>query len=145
MQPTNPSDVQTQIEARLRTVRILWFALFMSVGLYFLLTIFQRRAESQDPNNLLFIVLLAVAMLITFISFVLKEQFVRRAIDQRQPNLLQQGYIVAWAMNEVPALFGLLIYFASGNRYYFAFFIISTCGQLLNFPRRAHVESVYFK
>ena len=141
----NQGDTQSQIEARVRTVRILWFALFVSVGLYFLLTIFQKRQGGQDPNNLLFIVLVGVGLVITFVSFVIKEQFVRRAADQQQPVLLQQGYIIAWAMNEVPALLGLFVYFATGNQYYFALFIISTCGQLLNFPRRSQVEAVYFR
>lgn len=145
MKPTNPNDLRNTIEVRLRTVRTLWFSLFISVGLYFLITIFVKRAESQDPNNLLFIVLVGVALAVTLISFVLKEQFVRRAIEQQQPDVLQQGFIVAWALNEAPALFGLVIYFASGNHYYFVLFIISTCGHLLNFPRRAQVESVYFK
>jgi len=145
MQPANQNELQNQIETRLRTVRILWFALFTSVGFYYLLTIFQNRREDQNPNNVLFIALVVVALVITFVSFVIKEQFVRRAAEQQQPALLQQGYIVAWAFNEVPGLMGLFVFFATGNRYYFALFIISTCGQLLNFPRRLQVESAYFK
>ena len=78
-------------------------------------------------------------------ALVIKNKLFTRAVEQRQPQLVQQGYIVAWAVSEVAALLGLLDFYVTGNRYYYVLFIIAACTQLLHFPRREHVMNASFK
>lgn len=128
-------------ELRLRTMRTLWLALLMSIGGYFVLTLFVPRPEGLEPNSTLSVVFTAVAMAATFASVVVKSKLVSKAIELRQPAQVQQAYVVALAVNEVGALLGVIDYFKTSNPYYYVPFIIAAVGVLLNFPRREHVEA----
>lgn len=133
------------IDLRMRTLRTLWIALVMSVVIYYVFTLFQGPRESVTPNNTLSLAFIAIGASTILISFFLKSKLLTRAIDQQQVPLVQQAYVVGWAMAEVPALLGMLDFFITGNRYYYVLMIIAVVGQLLHFPRREHVEQAAFK
>jgi len=38
-----------------------------------------------------------------------------QSVEQQQPQLVQQGYVIAWAVTEVAALLGLLDFFITGS------------------------------
>lgn len=137
--------MKEDVELRIRTMRTLWAALFVSIIFYYMLTFFVPRRENAEPNETMFLVLLAAAVTTTLISFVIKSKLLNQAVERQQPRLVQQGYIVTWALTEVGALLGLLDYFATGNHYYYALYIISAIGMLLHFPRREHVLNAAFK
>ena len=145
MSMQSPNQQDQKIELRLRTLRTLWIALFLSVLIYFVMTIFVHRSENAVPNNSLFLILLLMGLSITSVSFLVKSKLLNKAVELQQVPLVQQGYIVAWALSEVSALLGLLDYFATGDRYYYVLFIISAFGYLLHFPRREHVINATFK
>jgi high-affinity Fe2+/Pb2+ permease len=142
-QPANQNDPQSKIELRIRTMRTLWIALFISIALYYALTFFVKPSPNATPNNMLFLILVVVALSMTLISFVIKNRLISRAVEQREPQLVQQAYIVALALTEVAALLGLLYFFMTGDRYYPVLFLIGACGQLLHFPRREHVMNAW--
>lgn len=140
----NQHDPHADIELRIRTIRTLWIALFGSIAGYFVLTIFVKPSEETTPNPTLSLVLLFVGISTTLISFLIKNKLLSRAVDQQQVALVQQAYVVGWAMSEVAALLGVVDYFVSGNRHYYLLLIISALGLLLQFPRRASVENAAF-
>jgi hypothetical protein len=144
-QSANEKDPQRNIELRIRTMRTLWIAMFLSIGLYYVLTLFTGRSEDINPNSTLSLTLVGGALLTTLISFPIKNRLLTRAVEQQQVQLVQQGYVVAWALTEVAALLGLLDFFLTGNRYYYILFIIAACGQLFHFPRREPVINARFK
>ena len=125
-------------------MRTLWIAMLLSIGGYFALTLFTTRPEGVEPNNPLSVLFMAVAVSTALISLLVKSKLVSKAIDQRQAAQVQQAYIVAFAMNEVGALLGLIDFFITSNPYYYAPFLIAACGMLLHFPRREHVEAASF-
>jgi hypothetical protein len=135
------SNPQENVELRMRTLRILWLGLFLSVGVYYGLTLFVGRNENAVPNNTLSIALIVVAFSATLISFVVKNKLMTRAVELQQTGVVQQAYVVTWAINEVAALLGFLDFFVTGNRYYYALFLLAAAGLLLHFPRREHVEN----
>ncbi|MGH9882718.1 MAG: hypothetical protein ACRD6N_14880 [Pyrinomonadaceae bacterium] len=122
----------------MRTMRTLWFALLVSVGLYFLLTVLTDRSESA-PNDMLTIVLSAAGTFIVIVSFFVKQKYLQRAAENQQPDQVQTAYIIAWAMCETCAMLGLLDFFLTGNRYYFLLMVISALGIAAQFPRRDHL------
>lgn len=125
-------------------MRTLWIALVLSIGAYYALTLFVEQPE-EHPNTALSVTLLALGLLMVPLSFVIKNKILRQAAEQQRAPLVQQGYIVAWAIVEVAALLGLLDFFVTGHRLYFLLFIIAVCGQLLHFPRRQHLLDASFK
>lgn len=123
----------------------LWFALFTSIGLFFLLTLLTTRNDSITPNNTVTLALLLVAVTAVIASYLIKQRFLAQAIAKQDMLLVQQGLIVAAAINEVAAMLGLLDYFLTANRYYYVFFIMAAIGALLNFPRRDHLLAASYK
>ena len=145
MQQTNQNDSQTNIELRLRTLLILWIAMLMSfVGLY-VLTIVTRRPHDVTPNPVLSLVLLCIGLLITVLSFPVKNRLLSKAVAQQQIEKVQQAYIVAWALTDVAALLGILDFFLANHAHYYILLIIAVIGTLLHFPRRETVENAAFK
>jgi len=119
--------------------------MFLSVGVYYVFTLFVLQPTNLQPNGTLSIALVAVGLITTLISFPIKKRFLTQSVEQQQVQLVQQGYIVTWAITEFAALLGLLDFFLTGNRYYYVLFIIAACGQLLHFPRRQHIVDSCFK
>jgi hypothetical protein len=138
-----PANQQPNVELRIRTMRILWLAMFFSIVLYYALTFFVRPSPNTNPNSMLFLILVVIALSMTLISFLIKNRLLTRAAEQQRVQLVQQGYIVALALTEVAALLGLLYFFITGDPYYPILFIIGACGQLLHFPRREHVINAW--
>jgi hypothetical protein len=143
-QAGNQNNPQT-IEARILTMRVLWFAMLMSVAVYFVFTLFTTRKESLEPNPIISLTLLCVAVLMVLVSFVIKSKLLSNAVDQHNTVMVQQAYIVTWAITEAAALLGLLDFFLTTDRYYYVLLIIAALGLLIHFPRREHVVNAGFK
>lgn len=144
MNSPNQTD-PTNIEARLRTMRILWLAMIMSIPIYCLFTLFVKRAGEPTPNRNLSLALLGAGLATTLISFLIKSTLLKKAAQLQQLLMVQQAYIVTFAITEIAALLGMLDFFATGDRYYYVLFIISMLGMLLHFPRREAVLGASFK
>lgn len=137
-------------EVRLRTMRILWAAFLMCVGLFFLLAHLSRPepdAEADGGGGIptLLFALGAAGLTAVAVSFVVKAGFYRRAAEQRQPALLHAGLILALALCETAVLMGLVGLFVTSNDYAYALFVAGALGQALHFPRREQVDAAYFK
>ena len=145
----NPSpeqtDPQNSVEVRLRTMRTLWLAMLLSLFMYYVFTLFATRPPNGAPNNTIFLVLACAAVVAALISFPIKSALVKKAIDQQQPAMVQQAYIVAWAVTEVGGLLGILDFYLTGDRYYYVMLIIAACGQLLHAPKREHLVNASFR
>jgi predicted permease len=140
--PTNPLQ---NIDLRMRTLRTLWFGLFLSVPMYFVFTIFIGRREGVTPNNAVSLVLMGVSLSIALLSFFIKNKLLTHAIDQQRVPLVQQAYVATWAIAEIPALLGVLDFLFTGNRYYYLLMIMAVVLQLIHFPRREQVENASLK
>jgi len=145
MKPANQNDSPTNIEVRIRTMRTLWFALLLSIGSYYGFTLVAARREGLEPNPSLSLTLICVAMVMVLVAFVIKSKLLSKALEQQNTGMVQQAYVVAWAINEVAALLGLMDFFLTNDRYYFVLLIIAALGLLLHFPRREHVVNAAFK
>ena len=145
MNPANQNDPQTNVELRIRTMRTLWFALLVSIGFYYGFTLVAQRRVNLEPNPYLSIALMCAAMFMVLAAFVIKSKLLSKAMEQRNVGMVQQAYVVTWAITEVAALLGLLDFFLTNDRYYFVLIIIAALGLLLHFPRREHVVNAGFK
>jgi hypothetical protein len=117
----------------------------MTVFIYYVITFFVKRPDDVVPNPTLSLVLICVAVLALLISFLIKNRLLTKAVDQQHIGMVQQAYVVTWAINEVAALLGLLDFFTTADRYYHALFIIGALGLLFHFPRREPVVNAGFK
>ncbi len=144
MNPANQNNPQAEIELRIRTLRTLWFALLGSIGIYYGFTLVVERREGLEPNPSLSLSLMCVAMLMVLVAFVIKTKLLSKALEQKSTGMVQQAYVVTWAITEVAAVLGLIDFFLTNDRYYFVLLIIAALGVLLHFPRREHVVNAAF-
>lgn len=137
---TQRTGVEISLEQRMRTVRTLWLALLLSIAMYYVLTLFAGRPETLQRNDTLSLALLIAAVSTVLVSFLVKRKLVNRAIDQRQVQHVQQGYLVGWVICEMAALLGLLDFFLTSHPHFYVLFIVAVIGDLFHFPRREHFE-----
>jgi hypothetical protein len=125
------------VDARYRTIVVLWAAILMSV-LSFLLFINLTPVEPVG-NTRLSLALNTAGIVPVALSFLLKSKIVQQAIDQRRMDLVQVAYTVAMALCEVSGLLGLMDHYLTGSSYYPLGFGIALLGMLLHFPQKKYV------
>jgi hypothetical protein len=129
---------EKHVDMRHKTMLTLWAALLSALGLYFLLSLFAPgpEAEPESAFSMVLAGLSVVGISTVIVSLVIRRRFTSQAEEKQTPALVQTGLIVSLALCEIVGLAGLLVHFATGDRFYFVLFIISAVGMLLNFPRR---------
>jgi hypothetical protein len=146
MQPLDQNDAQATVAMRLRTLRILWCAIFLSIPMYYVFSIMTATPVGDvNQNPTLTIILTAAGLLSVVISHIVKHKYLNQAVVQQSIALVHVGYIVGFAVTEVAALLGLLDHFVTGNRYYYVLFIIAAIGMAFHFPRRDQLLAACYK
>lgn len=139
---------QLDIDARYRTLLILWIAQLMSIGVLYLVGTFFGPAPStqslSSPSALTF-AFAAVAMILVILSFVVKGKLLARSVQEQKVELVQNALIVACAMCEGSALLGLVERFVARNSDYNLFFLLAVVGIALHFPKREQLLSATYK
>ena|SRR5687768_15325060 len=139
-------NTQSGVDARYRVMLIIWFALLSAVASYFVVGQLVPKPEVESvPNKMLTVILTALGTFMVVVSFVIKQRFLNQSVEQQKVALVQTGFIVAIAMCEAGALFGLVDLMTTGNRYYFVVMIIAALGILVHFPRRDHLLAAGYK
>ena len=145
MKPINQST-SLNVDARYRIMVIIWFALLSAVGLYFVLAQLVQPLEVDSPQNkMLTVILSGMGAFLVLVSFAVKQRFLKQSVERQEIALVQTGFIVAVAMCEAGALFGLVDFMVTGNRYYFVVMMIGALGILFHFPRRDHLLGATYK
>ena len=143
-----PAD-DAGLDTRLHTMRILWGAQLMTVGLFVLITRVTRpdpgRLDAVLPDNPTLLYGLAAAGLTAVASsFALKSIFFRRAAEQQQPGQAQTGLVLALALCETAALLGLVAMFVTWDDRAYLLFALGALGMLLHFPRREQLLVAFY-
>jgi hypothetical protein len=129
----NPPD----IDARYRTLLILWFAICMSVLIFLGLTFLSVVAPAE--NRKLTLALNSLGVVPVALSFLLKQRALAKSVETQRLDLVQSGYVLAFALCESSALLGLLDHFTTGSGYRYFAFAIAGLGLVLHFPQRANL------
>ena len=142
-QVISPLQAEERVAARYRVFLFLWIAILTSMSILFALAVF--LPSSGTANETFSFALLGTAFVTVVMSLFIKQQMVKKAIDQQQVAVLMNAYIISFALCESAALFGLLDHFVSGSGYYRFSFIMAALGMLLHFPRKDQVRAASFK
>jgi hypothetical protein len=133
------------IEARYRTMVILWIGQIMSVLMFFLVTQFVEVPADRPENNVLSFVFAAVGTFCAIISFVVRTKLLRESVEKQDLAKVQSAYIVARALCEVPAILGVAERFLLPGREYLLLLIISLLAMILHYPRRSDLLAASYK
>lgn len=142
--------MELDLNKRYQTMLTLWFALLMSVVMYF---VFLQIAAPDIPNEpvnppnfALIITITVVGAIFVLASFVVKRKLLNRSVENQDAFMVQKAMLVACAMCEVSALLGLLERFTvTGSRAYYTLFVLALTGDIFHFPRRSQLEAATYK
>jgi hypothetical protein len=141
--------MDNNLDKRYQTLVILWFSLLVTIGLYFLVSLFAAPAINEAPGtssrHLLVFAFTAVGTFLVIMSFAVKNKLLERSVETQDLNLVQKALIMACAMCEVTALLGLVERFVVGNRESYLLFLFAAAGTALHFPRRSQLEAASYK
>jgi hypothetical protein len=140
--------MEVDLNKRYQTMLVLWFALLMSVVMYFVFLQVARSAipnPENPPDSRLVVVITALGVLFVLVSFVVKRRLLERSVEKQDVLLVQKALVFACALCEVSALLGLLERLLIGNREYYLLFILAAAGDLFHFPRRSQLEAASYK
>jgi len=135
--------IQTNLDARYRTMLILWFALSMSVLMYLIFV--QLTTVEVNPNLKLSLALNTLGLVPVALSFLIKQKMLDRSVEEQRLDLVQFGYVISLALSEVPALLGLMDHFLTGSKYYIVGFSVAGLGMLLHFPLKKNLIAASYK
>lgn len=138
------------LNKRYQTLLILWFALLMSIVLYFVvaLLVVPDAGPGSPPassNSLVTFALAALGTFVVVISFAVKRKLLERSVENQDVTLVQKALVIACAMCEVTALIGLLERFIIRNSDYYLLFVVAAIGTALHFPRREQLQAATYK
>lgn len=134
------------IDARYRIFLIVWFAILMSVGFLFVLTLLiPNPRHPQSDTTVISWVLLAVGTVLAVASILPKQYMLEQAAEKQETRLVLTGYIIAFALSESAGILALLLYMMTPGRAYIFLFIISAIAMLAHYPRRAHLLAASYK
>ena len=138
----NGTPAKSSADSRYRSALIIWGAQVSALVMFFVLTrIVGREADAGGDNDRVLLLALAVAALMAFaLSFVLKAKLISQAAAQGRPDLATSAYIIAFALCEAAAIFGVVAHFVTGAPESLYFFIPAALGLALHFPRRMNFE-----
>ena len=136
--------MELDFDKRYQTMIVLWFALLMSVVMYFVVSQLAPPATAP-PNSILTFTLTAMGTFLVGVSFVIKRKLLRRSVDEQDINLVQKALVIACAICEAAAVLGLVERFAISGRDYLLLFVIAAVGIALHFPRRSQLEAASYK
>jgi hypothetical protein len=134
-----PDPNESNIALRYRTLLTLWFAIAMSLVMW--LVLIRLVSTTNAVNQKLGLVLVCLSIVPMSLSFLVKQIMLGKAIARQHTMLVQQAYVVAWALCEAAALSGLLAHFVAVSPHYYVAFIIAGLGMLLHFPQKKHLLS----
>jgi hypothetical protein len=136
----NPQQIEAKAEVRHRIILMIWFSLLMSISIFFVMTM-MIPGNAAEPNTTLSFALIGVAFMVVVASVLIKPRVVQRAIEKRDPAMVQTGYILSFALCESAAILGVVDHFVTGSSYYYFSFALGLLGMLMHFPKKDHVRA----
>lgn len=136
-----------EIDAKFRTMLILWSVLLMSqfmlLGVLFTISpdIFTPAADAPPLGDepVVVIAFAALAVINLAMSFFMRRRSIQQAIAERKPAYVQTGVILGSAFCESISLLGMVLAIAFGYQYFYAWFALGIIGIFLHFPRRSEL------
>lgn len=141
------------IKVKYETLVIIWAALLMS-QLLFLLVVFVAKPElfrfdftqpllGDQPLVVLLFAVMAIVLLV--LSFVLRNQHMRRAVADQDASCIQTALVLSCALSEGCSILGLILAFAFDYQYFFLWIALGLIGILFHFPRREKLLAASYK
>lgn len=140
-------------KVKYETLVILWGALLTSQFL-FLVMVYMIKPElltsdfSQPllgKHPIVIILFAAAAIAVFVLSFLLRDQHIRRAVIDQDAGCVQTALLLGCALSEISSILGLVLAFVFDYQYFFLWIALGLLGVLCHFPRRKSLRDAGLK
>ncbi|CDM64254.1 hypothetical protein [Pyrinomonas methylaliphatogenes] len=141
LQPDRQAKV---VERNLKILFLLWLIFLGSIALYaIMLWLIERRGSAREEGRLTLNWLLCFMGLVSVASSVIvKRVLLALAVARRKIWQVVRAYIIAFALCEAAAIFGVVVFFLTRDRLAYLMFALAAMAIAAHYPRREHLESV---
>ena len=134
----------SNVKVKYETLVIIWGALLASQALFVLVVYLAKPELFSFEFNQTFLgkhaivtVLFAAAAIAVFVlSFVLRNQHMRRAVIDQDAGCVQTGLVLGCSLSEISSVLGVVLAFVFDYQYFFFWIALGLIGILFHFPRR---------
>jgi len=146
------------IKVEYQTLVITWLALLMSQVMFLVIVWITKPeifpvAPSADgffssflgKMPLVTLVFAAIAIVFLALSFILRRQHMRRAVEDQDAGCVQTALVLGCALSEIPSLLGIILAFAFEHPYFYLWVALGTLGILFHFPRKGSLDAASYK
>src|SRR5215218_1102792 len=139
----------SNVKVKYATLVIIWGALLVS-QLMFLLVIYLIKPElftfdfSQPyfgKHPIVTVLFAAAAVSVFVLSFVLRNQHIRRAVIDQDAGCVQTALVLGCGLSEISSVLGVVLAFVFDYHYFYFWIALGVIGILCHFPRRGHLHA----
>ncbi|MEO6334289.1 MAG: hypothetical protein ABIO91_04830 [Pyrinomonadaceae bacterium] len=139
----------SNVKTKYGTLLMIWGALLVS-QLMFVLLIYLLKpglltfdfAQPYLGKYPIVIVLFAAAAIAVFVlSFLLRQQHIRRAVIDQDAGCVQTGLVLGCALSEISSLLGIVLAFVFDYHYFYLWIALGLIGVLGHFPRQGNLQA----
>ena len=137
----------SNLRVKYQTLVALWGALLVS-QIIFLIIVYSVKPDLftldftqpfLGKHPIVTILFATVAIAVFVLSFLLRNQHMRRAVRDQDTSCVQTGLLLGCALSEISSMLGLVLAFVFDYQYFFAWIALGMIGVLLHFPRRTNL------
>ena len=141
------------VEVEYKTLVVIWGGLLLSQLVFAAIVYFVKpqlfHIDTSLPvmseKPLIVLVFGAAAIVVFALSFILRNQYIRRAINDHDAGCVQTGLALGCALSEMCSILGLILALAFNYQYFFFWVALGLIGILLHFPRKGNLDAATFK
>ncbi len=143
----------SNVKVKYQTLVIIWGALLVS-QLMFLLVIYMVKPQlftfdfSQPyfgKYPIVFVIFAVAAISVFVLSFVLRNQHIRRAVIDQDAGCVQTALVLGCALSEISSLLGVVLAFVFDYHYFYFWVALGMIGVLFHFPRKGNLHAAGYK
>jgi len=143
----------SKVKVKYETLVVLWAALLFSqvtflVVIYFVkpeLFTFDFSSPILGKYPIVIILFAAAAIAVFILSFVLRNQHIRRSVIDQDAGCVQTGLVLGCVLSELSSVLGIVLAFVFDYPYFYFWIALGIIGVLSHFPRRGSLDAASYK
>lgn len=141
------------VKIEYQSLVLIWGSLLFSQLLFAAIVYFIKpqlyRLDTSQPvmsEKPLIVLVFAIGAIVVFaLSFILRNQYIRRAIDDHDAGCVQTGLALGCALSEMVSILGLILALGFNYHYFYIWIALGLTGILLHFPRKGNLDAAMFQ
>jgi|SRR6476661_6196693 len=141
------------VKVEYQTLVVIWGSLLISQLMFAAIIFFVKPQLFHVDTTLpvmsekpLIVLVFAIAAIVVFsLSFILRNQYIRRAVDDHDAGCVQTGLALGCALSEMVSILGLILALVFNYHYFYFWIALGLTGILLHFPRKGNLDAAMFQ